>query len=155
MGIRVYTIFCPTCGKSRTSVHPENRRCKPCYTESQKIQPNDKSTYKVLMTSVKSGAKKRGLEFSLTLDQYISIVSQNCYWCGEEPLLKNPKAERMPTIPAPANGIDRLNNEVGYVYANCVPSCQKCNVAKNNYDTQEFLQWVKKIYEFNFKENNA
>jgi hypothetical protein len=104
------------------------------------------------MTSVRSGAKKRSIDFTLTLDEFIKIVIQECHWCGEEPPLKNPKAERMPTVAAPANGIDRVDNSVGYIYYNCVASCQKCNVAKNNYDREEFLKWVKKIYSHQFQE---
>ena len=146
--------ICIDCGESRTTKSHDvsNKRCKSCYKKSQKLKPNTDSTYKVLAASVKGGAKKRNIEYMLSLEQFKNIVKNNCYWCGEKPPLKNPKAERMPTLPAPANGIDRINNSIGYIYDNCVASCQKCNIAKNNYSEKEFLEWIKKVYMHQFQE---
>lgn len=147
-------IVCIDCGEVRiTKSHDiSEKRCKPCYTKSQRLKPNQDSTYKVLIASVKSGAKKRGYSYELSFDEFKDIVSQPCYWCGVEPPLKNPKGERMPTLPAPAHGIDRLDNAVGYVYNNCVASCQTCNVAKNNSSAKDFRSWIEKIYLYQFKE---
>ena len=145
-------IVCPTCNEVRTtrSHDKKDKRCKPCYSAAQRLAPNTDSTYKVLMASVKSGARKRGIDYSLSFEQFKNIVQRQCFWCNTEPPLKNPKGERMPTMPAPANGIDRLDNSMGYVYNNCVASCQMCNVAKNNHSEEEFLAWVKRLYEFKF-----
>jgi hypothetical protein len=145
-------ICCPTCNEVRVtkSHNKKDKRCKQCYSASQRLAPNANSTYKVLIASVKSGAKKRGIAYELSFDQFKDIVQDNCFWCGEKPASKNPKGERMPTIPAPANGIDRIDNSIGYIYTNCVASCQVCNVAKNNHTEQEFLAWIEKIYKFKF-----
>lgn len=35
---------------------------------------------------------------------------------------------------------------------NRLPSCKKCNVAKNNHSVEEFLSWIKQVYEKNFGE---
>lgn len=154
-------IVCPSCNQIRTtrSHDKKDKRCKPCYSAAQRLAPNMDSTYKVLVASVKSGARKRNIEYSLSFEQFKDIVQDNCFWCNASPPLKMPKGERMPTLPAPANGIDRLDNSIGYVYANCVASCQMCNVAKNNHSEKEFLSWVQRLYEFKFlgieKENNA
>ena len=147
-------IVCPTCGQTRnTKSHDKkDRRCKPCYSEARKIKPNQNSTYKVLVASVKSGARKRGYSYELSFDEFKEIVSRDCYWCGIAPPIKNPKGERMPTMPAPAHGIDRLDNNLGYVYNNCVASCQICNTAKNNSSVQEFKSWIKRVYCKQFQE---
>jgi hypothetical protein len=147
-------ITCPTCKKIRTtrSHDKKDKRCKPCYSEAQRLKPNQDSTYKVLIASIKSGAKKRGYGYELSFDEFKSIVSQPCYWCGIEAPLKNPKGERMPTLPAPAHGIDRLDNSIGYIYDNCVASCQTCNVAKNNSGANEFRSWIKRVYNNQFQE---
>ncbi len=146
-------IMCPDCKKERIvrGHEKKDRRCKSCYTERQKINPNKDSTYKVLRTSVQHGAKRRCYEYNLSFEQYKEIVTKSCYWCGVEPPLKNPKAQRMPTLPAPAHGIDRIDNSVGYTYNNCVASCQTCNVAKNNSSAKDFLAWIQKVYVHQFK----
>jgi len=38
-------------------------------------------------------------------------------------------------------GIDRINNNVGYESGNCVPCCNICNRAKLNRDKNAFIQW--------------
>lgn len=150
-------ITCPICGETRVtrSNDKRDRRCKACYTESQKISPNQDSTYKSLIHSMRGGAKRRGISYELSFEEFKEIVSMNCHWCGIEPTLKKPKKERMPTLSAPAHGIDRVDNSLGYVYNNCVASCQMCNIAKNNKSKEEFLLWIKRVYANQFKENNA
>ena len=147
-------ITCPYCGEERISrSHDKNSRgCKPCYTKRQKKEPNMDSTYKLLRTSVQHGAKRRGYEYKLSFEEYKDIVTKPCYWCGIEPPLKNPKGERVPTLPAPAHGIDRLDNTIGYTYDNCVSSCQTCNVAKNNSSAIEFRSWIERVYANQFQE---
>ena len=145
-------IVCPTCNQIRTtrSHDKKDKRCKPCYSEAQKLKPNQDSTYKVLIASVKGGAKRRGYEYGLSFDEFKDIVSKPCYWCGIQPSMKNPKGERMPTLPAPAHGIDRIDNSIGYVYNNCVASCQTCNTAKNSNTSEQFLNWIKRIHKHQF-----
>jgi len=151
-----FKIRCSVCNDPQndrwTNKVSEVYRCKPCYTKTQKIERNTDSTYKVLFATVKSGARKRGYKFNITLDEFKAIVIKKCYWCGEDAPLKNPQSYKMPTLPAPAHGIDRLDNSVGYVYDNCVASCRVCNVAKNNSSIEEFRLWIKKIYKYQFQE---
>jgi len=47
------------------------------------------------------------------------------------------------------NGIDRINNERGYLKENCVAACFKCNKMKSDYTQEEFLDHIKKIYNHN------
>jgi hypothetical protein len=65
-----------------------------------------------------TNAKKRKLVFELTKDEYNELKKQPCYLCG------------LPTTPQHVNGIDRVNNHVGYILANCRPCCGKCNASK-------------------------
>ncbi len=37
------------------------------------------------------------------------------------------------------NGIDRVNNEMGYEPLNVVPCCQECNFAKCKMSKDEFI----------------
>lgn len=38
------------------------------------------------------------------------------------------------------NGVDRIDNLVGYTDGNCVPCCQSCNIAKNSFSVEEFTK---------------
>jgi hypothetical protein len=40
------------------------------------------------------------------------------------------------------NGIDRLDNALGYTTANSVPCCKPCNQAKNDRSVDEFRDWA-------------
>ncbi len=44
------------------------------------------------------------------------------------------------------NGIDRLDNALGYTLDNCVPCCKRCNQAKNNMGLKEFRAWLVRAY---------
>jgi hypothetical protein len=49
------------------------------------------------------------------------------------------------------NGIDRLNNNLGYCISNSVPCCRWCNYSKNNRTESEFLLWVNNVYNHKLK----
>lgn len=44
------------------------------------------------------------------------------------------------------NGIDRVDNSVGYVLSNCVPCCSTCNRMKGTMSSEEFKEKIKLIY---------
>jgi hypothetical protein len=75
---------------------------------------------------MKSNARRRGIEFTLTFEQYSSIVSENkCLYCGGP-------------LPYRGSGIDRKHFEIGYVIGNCVPCCSRCNDLKGRLETCGF-----------------
>ena len=97
-----------------------------------------------LFRSYKSGANKRNLKFELTEEQFIELINQNCYYCG------NPPNNRFRNgIEFNLNGIDRLDSLIGYTLDNCIPSCRICNNMKWEYPKDDFLNQVKLIIEHN------
>lgn len=48
-----------------------------------------------------------------------------------------------------SNGIDRVDNEIGYIYENCVCCCKVCNTMKMNLSVYEFLNHISKIFKYN------
>jgi hypothetical protein len=68
----------------------------------------------VSYASYRSRAEKKGLEFAITHDDYKSIIQMDCYLCGKK------------TTDANTNGIDRVDNAVGYVSENCKACCKEC-----------------------------
>lgn len=89
----------------------------------------------------------RGLNFTLTREQFKIITQQNCFYCGTKPKNKWVYHKRCSKDGNYIyNGIDRVNNDIGYMIENCVPCCKKCNTAKSNFALDEFKIWIKQVY---------
>ncbi len=109
--------------------------CKRC---------NDKKSRNSILNDLyvryKRGSLRRGYEFELSINEFKTIISQNCNYCGIEPKqIHNKKGMRYELI---YNGIDRKNNDKGYILDNCVPCCKFCNFAKSKFDLNEFNEWL-------------
>ena len=96
-----------------------------------------------LICIYKTGADKRGYDFTLTEEQFKKLTSSNCYYCGGKPSnIYNKKGSNGEYI---YNGIDRKDNNKGYTVENSVPCCYTCNRAKGTLTLQEFKDWVKRL----------
>ena len=106
-----------------------------------------------LYSLAKTTAKRRGLEFCLSKDQYLMLIKANCSYCGAIPsnVYRQKEKDRNGIKKEYAsivyNGIDRVDSSLGYTPENSVTSCKRCNIAKNNMTIEEFKEWVKRIYE--------
>lgn len=92
----------------------------------------------------KSDAKKSNREFSLTIDEFISIVNSDCYYCGTPPF--QDRGNKTKSVIKPLNGIDRVDNTRGYTSDNVVPCCVYCNKAKLDRTITDFKVWISHIY---------
>ena len=81
----------------------------------------------------KKSAKKRGLQFNISKEEVINLVSNKCHYCGE----MNEKKE---------NGIDRVDNNIGYIINNCVSCCSVCNYMKGELSKIDFIKYCKNIF---------
>jgi hypothetical protein len=119
-------------------------------TNKLKLLYGEASFNQVYNTYVRD-AKKRNLVFELDNNIFKIITQQNCYYCDNKPnqIIKsiNYNGEYI------YNGIDRLNNSLGYIVGNIVPCCGICNRAKRTMGEQEFYNWIEKVYS-NLKETN-
>lgn len=82
----------------------------------------------------KKDSKVRSLAFDLTIEEFEKITSQRCFYCDEFHDTKE------------YCGIDRVDNNIGYVLNNLVPCCEFCNFSKRDNAQDYFLDKVKKIY---------
>ncbi len=90
-------------------------------------------------------AKKRNLAFELTFDQAMELIKQRCKYCQSTPSnRKQSKANK--NSPLLYQGIDRVDNSLGYTIDNCVPCCRNCNWAKSKMQYDEFIAWVSDVY---------
>jgi len=69
-----------------------------------------------------SRAKKRGLPFLLTKEEYSALTAKPCFYCSG-------------LLSVAGTRLDRLDNETGYTAENSVPCCPACNTIKSNLMT--------------------
>jgi 5-methylcytosine-specific restriction endonuclease McrA len=111
-----------------------------------KIIKKDRGLNNVLGT-YKTGAKQRNLIFDLSKEEVEILIKDNCFYCGQPPsntinisTLTYGKKEYL------YNGIDRIDNSIGYIKENCVTCCSTCNHAKHTLTYSSFLSWIGKAY---------
>ena len=85
-------------------------------------------TLKGRFVNYKTNAKRKGLIFEFTLDEFSKIINEPCYYCGGE-----------------SYGIDRIDNSIGYLKDNIVPCCSMCNYMKRTYSEEDFINQCIKI----------
>jgi len=98
-----------------------------------------------LLAHYKKGAKTRKYSWDLSLADFIKLTQGNCYYCQLTPssISKLDPAFNGPYI---YNGIDRLDNTLGYLTDNCVSCCKYCNKAKNDLLQEQFICHIYRIF---------
>lgn len=109
-----------------------------CYNKEKSISKD--SWPQELKQYIEQEATKRGNDFSLTLEEFKQLCSSNCYYCNGEP------SGKMRSGREKRNGIDRINNSIGYELLNCVSCCWNCNRMKGTLSHEEFLSHIDKIH---------
>lgn len=140
-----------SCGCLSKEVSRENAKKVQHIAAKSRILPDGVPSMNALYGRYRFKALSRKLEFLITIDQFKRITKENCYYCDIEPKQSNLSdcGNRTPYI---YNGIDRLDNTKGYIDNNCVPCCRICNQAKSTLTEQEFLEWVKRVYNHSIKD---
>lgn len=124
--------WCKKCRKESRSKWVEKNR-----TKYLKRLIKYSKTLKGRFVSIKCGAKRREILFSLSLEDFKKMWNKNCYYCGGK---------------IKGIGIDRINNNKGYIIKNCVPCCSICNKMKLTMNIEIFINHCKKIIN-NFNKN--
>jgi hypothetical protein len=94
------------------------------------------------INAIINSAKTRKLFLSLTREEIAKLITSPCSYCGKLSDFTSYKG---------CNGIDRVDNNVGYEINNCVSCCTYCNIAKNDRTLSEFKQHIVNIYEATIK----
>ena len=94
----------------------------------------------------KASAKKRSYNFELSKKQVKELIFENCCYCGCEPAntYKNSKENN---TEYKYNGIDRVNNKIGYEINNVASCCGTCNKMKMMLSQDKFIEHLRKIVE--------
>jgi hypothetical protein len=111
-------------------------------------KPLGDSLFEKIYTMYIRNAKKRNIRWNLTKLEVRKLTQQNCHYCGQIPLttVNPPKSwtnewKNLNTFKY--NGIDRVDNSIGYQIDNCVSCCKICNRAKKDLSLETFNLWIK------------
>ena len=128
--------------KDSSNLTSGNSRSCGCLLIETIALPYGRASLNKLYAIYKRGAKRRGLEFEIPMTEFERLTSLNCFYCGAIPSRivgdKSNKYHGTYTY----NGLDRVDNFVGYVLSNVVPCCSKCNFAKREMSYSEFKSWI-------------
>lgn len=111
--------------------------------------PEGEAAFNRLYENYSNNSKNRGISFELDKNSFREITKENCYYCGSKPSYIMKSKHKTGTYIY--NGIDRVDNTLGYVLENVVPCCGICNKAKMAMSREDFLSWIEKVYNHSIK----
>jgi hypothetical protein len=114
--------------KKRVTKDGLRNLCKSCESLVRR-------TINIRYSDCRSAAKKRGIHFDLTLEQFKALIEfAKCYYAGCK-------------LPETKGGLDRLDPNKGYTMDNVVPCCTLHNKMKSTLNEEEFYREMEKILE--------
>lgn len=135
-----YNRVCPTCKSSFIAKRKDQRFCKRwCYRNDPIIKAKyrvrtdayrDKLKYDPYwrFNRLESKCRRKGYELNLDLETYTNLLNKGCHYCGYN-LSKETGC-----------GLDRIENDKGYIINNIIPCCGKCNQIRNVHLTKEEME---------------
>jgi len=117
-------------------------QCRECQAEDRTLS-GDASAFNEFVHKYRAGAKHRGICWELTDNEVRALVGRDCEYCGSPPSQVLKVKSRADDLVY--NGIDRVNNQLGYTFDNCVTCCKTCNFAKRDMTLDEFVSWVRRV----------
>ena len=110
---------------------------------------NDSSAMRQARNLYRRNAQLRGLVFDISEEDFERITKLDCYYCGTHPsnVYKIARKGKITNTPYIYNGLDRIENTKGYSLDNVVPACIVCNRAKSDMPINEFIMWIKRLFQ--------
>ena len=136
-------FFCKCeCGTEEIISGKRLRKGKTKSCGCNKRKKTKEERFKTTMFAIyKRRSKYKKFGFNLTKKEILELSEQNCYYCGKKP--NNFYTVHEDTFYY--SGLDRINNNIGYISTNVVPCCKQCNQAKSNLTQKQFEDHVLKI----------
>ena len=106
-----------------------------------KILPAGTAMVNMLYSKYRRKAIKRGYDFLISLELFTSLIRSNCHYCGSLPM-NSFEYDRDFLY----NGVDRVDNDLGYVDGNVVTCCKWCNQAKSTMSYAQFVDYISRVY---------
>jgi len=122
---------------------------KSCGCQRGNPLPEGEAAFHSLLWQYRKGAADRGLVWGLSDELFGELTKQSCYYCGIAPSqIHGGEDYRGLNGGYVYNGIDRLDNGLGYLPDNCVSCCWECNVAKGTKSYEQFMEWIARVIHF-------
>lgn len=136
--------ICGHCGQKQevnnfiTERGADSLKCNECRSKlklidakrRQKFRETGELTLNQKFNDIVKSARRRNKEFELTLNETIELIKQNCYYCDD------------PSASDNLCGLDRVDNDRGYLSDNVVPACTPCNIMKFKDNEKDFINRV-------------
>jgi hypothetical protein len=136
-------------GSAVTSGNTKSCGCYAKIARQKQRLPNNLGVIRQIILGYKRHARDRNIEYNLSEEDVINIISKNCYYCDLPP--SNIKKTKNHTGYS-YSGIDRIDSSKHYTKDNCVACCDKCNKSKLAYTTEDFLSWVERVYNHSIRD---
>ena len=108
---------------------------------NRKRLSNDDRVKNSLVQEYKHSAKQRRLVYELSENFLFVSVKSNCHYCGKPPNKSHRKCDTFLY-----NGLDRVDNSIGYIESNVVPCCYTCNKMKGVLTKEDFMEHLNSIF---------
>jgi len=141
---KIIVVYSLTSGNTKSCGCLQKDRIRE--TSHKRRLPKGVAARNFILRRYKRGAKKRGIEYNMTDEQMMEIMSNNCHYCGAHPSnICSPNHYYGSYI---YNGIDRKDNKKGYTIDNVVSCCWECNYFKKERSYNEFLDLISRIHSY-------
>ena len=139
------------CGKETTSrlynIRENSTRSCGCLNIKIKYEDRDYAARIQVFNQYKNNAKTRGLNFELDYEYFSTLISGECFYCGEKHSNETSVSADGEVYTLKHNGVDRINSSIGYIEGNVVSCCSMCNRMKLDYNVDTWINKVIKIAE--------
>ena len=147
-----------TTGNSRVWYEKRFPICRKCSDRNKQSSSRDLGR-RFVWRFYRRNAATRKLGFGLDFDGFVTLIEGSCFYCGEAGSnainmdewkgykigLGKLKKYRSDLTKYLYNGIDRSDNNLGYVKDNCVSCCKVCNRAKADMSREDFIGWIERL----------
>ncbi|MEG0774390.1 hypothetical protein [Clostridium sp.] len=82
----------------------------------------------------------------ISFEEFSNIVDKECYYCEEKG--SKIRKDKYSNTEILINGIDRMDNNLGYITKNVVSCCKWCNYSKHESNISYFANWIYRTYNY-------
>jgi len=125
---------------SLVSIRWRNNVCNSCYQKDYRIKnikrlkeydcSNDRRFYQSQRV-----AKRRKIIWQLSLEEYSDLCNKPCHYCSN----------KLGKIVTTGIGLDRINNNLGYIKGNILSCCEMCNRIRSEFLSVKEMEEVSKL----------
>ena len=112
---------------------------------------------KVQYSHLKRRHRKISDKSVIGFDLFKALSLDKCFYCGlrhskelHDRTNETKKGKLLSYTVVECNGIDRLVSGEGYVEGNVCSCCKYCNMAKSTMGVVEFLNYIQRVYVYNY-----